>query len=40
MIAMGFTRARLPLDPLLMILAGITLAEILRKFNPTLNFKP
>ncbi len=33
MIAMGFTRARLPLDPLLMILAGIALDKIVSRMQ-------
>lgn len=33
MVVMGFTRARLPLDPLLMVLFGIALSEIINFFS-------
>lgn len=38
MIAMGFTRARIPIDFILMMCSGITLAFVLTKFFPSLKF--
>lgn len=38
MIVMGFTRTRLPLDPLLMVLFGITISTIYVKIRSTSNF--
>lgn len=39
MVVMGFSRTRLPLDPLIMILLGITISAICSKIRTTLNFK-
>jgi 4-amino-4-deoxy-L-arabinose transferase-like glycosyltransferase len=37
MIVMGFTRARLPIDPILMILAGISVAQIIEIYRSKLS---
>lgn len=39
MVVIGFSRARLPLDPLLMVFLGITMSTLYSKIRTTSNFK-